>query len=345
MQTKIVKIGGIKIGGGNPVAVQSMLNADPTDFPASARQLRRLLAAGCEIIRIAVPNLVSLATFRRLRAKFPAVPLVADIHFDWRLAVAAAEFADKIRINPGNLGSSENLKKVVVACCEKKIPIRVGVNAGSLEKGLKGNPAQKLAASALRNIRQIEKLGFKNLVISAKSSDVKTSVEANRILARKMNYPLHLGITEAGSAKFGTLKSAAGIGSLLLDGIGDTLRISLTDSPEKEVEAAWDLLRACGIRKRGIEVVSCPTCGRCEVDLIPLVKKVERAVAAIPHNLKIAVMGCVVNGPGEAAHADFALVGGRRQFAIYRKGKFVKSISEKNALAKFLETIKNNFDF
>lgn len=340
MKTKIVKIGRIKIGGGQPIAVQSMLNSKPTDFPASARQLRKLLAAGCEIVRIAVPNFDSLATFRKLRAKFPAVPLVADIHFDWRLAVAAAEFADKIRINPGNLGSSENLKKVVAACRKKKIPIRVGVNAGSLEKNISGkNLAEKLANSALRNIQKIEKSGFKNIVVSAKSSDVKISVEANRILAKKISHPLHLGITEAGSAKFGTLKSAAGIGALLLDGIGDTLRISLTDSPEKEVAAAWDLLRVLGIRKRGIEIVSCPTCGRCEVDLIPLAKKVEKAVAGIPRNLKIAVMGCAVNGPGEAAHADFALVGGRRQFAIYRKGKFLKSISEKNALAEFLKTI------
>ncbi len=343
MKTKIVKIGGIKIGGGNPVAVQSMLNSNPTDFPASARQLRKLLAAGCEIVRIAVPNFDSLATFQKLRAKFPAVPLVADIHFDWRLAVAVAEFADKIRINPGNLGSLENLKKVVAACRKNKIPIRVGVNSGSLEKGLKGNLAQKLANSALRNIRKIEKLGFKNIVVSAKSSDVKTSVEANRILSRKTNYPLHLGITEAGSAKFGTLKSAAGIGALLLDGIGDTIRISLTDSPKKEVLAAWDLLQALGIRKRGIEMVSCPTCGRCEVDLIPLAKKVERAVATIPRDLKIAVMGCAVNGPGEAADADFALVGGKKQFAIYRKGKFMKNISEKNALAEFLKTIADEF--
>ena len=343
MKTKVVKIGGIKIGGGNPVAVQSMLNSNPTDFLASARQFRKLLATGCEIIRIAVPNFDSLATFQKLRAKFPETSLVADIHFDWRLAVAAAEFADKIRINPGNLGSSENLKKVVAACRKNKIPIRVGVNAGSLEKGLKGSLAQKLATSALRNIRKIEKLRFRNIVVSVKSSDVKTSVEANRILSQKTNHPLHLGITEAGSAKFGTLKSAVGVGALLLDRIGDTIRISLTDSPEKEVEVAWDLLKALGIRKRGIEVVSCPTCGRCEVDLIPLVKKVECAVAAIPRNLKIAVMGCTVNGPGEAADADFALVGGKQQFAIYRKGEFMKSVGEKEALKEFLELIADKF--
>ncbi len=340
MKTKEIQIGKIKIGGRHPVAVQSMLNTSPTDFRASAKQVGELIEAGCEIVRIAVPNEESLKTFQKLRVKFPKTPLVADIHFDWKLAVAAVEAgADKIRINPGNLGNSENLKKVVAACKKKKIPIRVGVNAGSLEKGLKGSTAQKLANSALQNVKKIEKLGWKQIVISAKASDVKTSVEAYRILAKKTNYPLHLGITEAGSEKMGVVKSAAGIGSLLLDGIGSTLRISLTADPVEEVRAAWNLLKACGIRKKGVEVISCPTCGRCEVDLIPLVQKVEKAVSKIQKDLTLAVMGCVVNGPGEAAHADFALVGGKQKFAIYRKGKLVKSVKEKEAIKELLKVL------
>jgi len=341
MKTKAIQIGKVKIGGTHPVAVQSMLNTSATDFRASAKQVKELIKAGCEIIRIAVPSAESLKTFQNLRKKFPQIPLVADIHFDADLALGAIEAgADKIRINPGNFPQAK-LAKVVQACKKKKIPVRVGVNSGSLEKTAKGKTvAEKLASSALHEVRKIEKLGWKQLVISAKASDVQTSVEAYRLLAKKTDYPLHLGITEAGSEHMGLIKSSAGIGSLLLDGIGSTLRISLTADPVQEVEAAWDLLKALGIRKRGVEVISCPTCGRTEVDLIPIVKKVEKAVANIKKPLTIAVMGCIVNGPGEAKHADFALVGGKHNFAIYRKGKFVKSVSEKNAVEEFLKVIQ-----
>ncbi|MFH1375295.1 MAG: flavodoxin-dependent (E)-4-hydroxy-3-methylbut-2-enyl-diphosphate synthase [Patescibacteria group bacterium] len=344
MPTKTIAIGKVKIGGGNPIAVQSMTNADTRNVAATVRQIKSLVACGCEIVRIAIPDAEAAVAFKKIRQQVRSTPLVADIHFDYRLAIAAVEAgADKIRINPGNLGSFENLKKVVAACKKRKIPIRVGVNSGSLEKGLAGSLAQKLAKSALQNVRQIEKLGYRNLVVSAKASSVPTTVEAYRILAKKTNYPLHLGITEAGSERMGMLKSAAGLGSLLLDGIGDTVRISLTAKPEEEVRAAWDLLRALELRKRGVNVVSCPTCGRCEVNLIPLVKKVEKAVQNIQKPLTIAVMGCVVNGPGEAIHADFALVGGKQRFGIYQKGKLVKSVKEGEGAIELLQIIKTTF--
>jgi (E)-4-hydroxy-3-methylbut-2-enyl-diphosphate synthase len=341
MKTKVVKIANLKIGGNNPVAIQSMLNTPAHDFAKSAKQIKDLLATGCEIIRIAVPDADSLPVLKKLRKRFPKVPLVADIHFSAELALAAVAIGvDKIRINPGNFPTAQ-LAEVVQACKKSKIPIRVGVNSGSLEKGIKGkNAAEKLANSALINIKKIEKLGYRNLVISVKSSDVATTVKANRILAKKTSYPIHLGITEAGSEHIGLLKSAVGIGSLLIDGIGSTLRISLTAEVTKEVEAAWDLLAACGVRRRGVEVISCPTCGRTEVDLIPLVAKVEKAVSKIKKPLTVAVMGCAVNGPGEAAHADFALVGGKGRFGIYRKGKLLKSVNEKKALKELVKIIQ-----
>ena len=317
--------------------MQSMTNTDTRNVAATVKQIKSLVACGCEIVRVAIPDEEAAAAFKKIRQQVRGIPLVADIHFDYRLAIAAAEAgADKIRINPGNLGGTENLKKVVAACKKRKIPIRIGVNSGSLEKGLKGSPAMQLAKSALQNVRKIEKLSYRNLVISAKASSVPVTVETYRILAKRTNYPLHLGVTEAGSARMGTLKSAAGLGALLLDGIGDTVRISLTAKPEEEVQAAWDLLRALELRKRGVNVVSCPTCGRCEVNLISLVKKVEKAVQNIQNPLTITVMGCMVNGPGEAAHADFALVGGKRKFAIYRKGRLLETVSEKSALTKLI---------
>lgn len=346
MRTKVISIGNVKIGGNNPVAIQSMLNTDPTDFRKSAQQIKRLKQAGCEIFRVAVPDAKSLPTLQKLRETFPDIPLVADIHFSAELALAAVAIGiDKIRINPGNF-PQRRLTEIVKACKQKRIPIRVGVNSGSLEKVRGKTTAEKLANSALQNVRKIEKLGYKNLVVSVKSSDIGTTIAANRILAKKTNYPLHLGVTEAGSPQFGTLKSAVALGSLLADGIGATLRISLTADPVEEVRAARDLLKVLKLRKT-VEVVSCPTCGRTEVDLIPLVQKVEKAVAKIEEALpagrqalKIAVMGCVVNGPGEARDADFALVGGKQKFAIYRKGTFLKSVSERKAIPELLKTIK-----
>ncbi|MCF7845643.1 MAG: flavodoxin-dependent (E)-4-hydroxy-3-methylbut-2-enyl-diphosphate synthase [Candidatus Peribacteraceae bacterium] len=341
MLTKVIQIGRIKIGGGNPVAIQSMLNTDPHDFQKSARQIQQLLQAGCEIIRIAVPDKESLPVLGKLRQRFPKVPLVADIHFSADLALGAIESGvDKIRINPGNF-PADKLAEVTKACRRKKIPIRVGVNSGSLEKIRGKNTAEKLANSALQNVRKIEKLGYKNLVVSVKSSDIRTTLAANRILAKKLNYPLHLGVTEAGSLQRGTLKSAVALGSLLADGIGDTIRISLTADPVAEVVAALDLLKMLKLRQ-GVEVVSCPTCGRTEVDLIPLVEKVEKAVANIKKPLKIAVMGCIVNGPGEARDADFALVGGRKIFAIYAKGRFLKSVPERRAVGEFIKLVAGN---
>lgn len=337
MQTKVVQIGKIKIGGGQPVAIQSMLCTPAHDFPAAARQIRRLAQAGCEIFRVAVPDQASLQTFEKIRQKFPLLPLVADIHFSAELAIAAAEFADKIRINPGNFPPAK-LAAVVATCKKRGIPLRVGVNSGSLEKVAGKNVAEKLANSAIQNVRKIEKLGYRNLVVSVKSSDIATTIAANRLLAQKINYPLHLGVTEAGLPKFGILKSAVALGSLLSDGIGDTIRISLTADPVAEVAAARDLLRVLKLRP-AVEVVSCPTCGRTEVDLIPIVRQVEKAVAHLEKPLKIAVMGCIVNGPGEAKEADFSLVGGKKMFAIYRKGKFLKSVTETRAVVEFLKLL------
>ncbi|MDD3066350.1 MAG: flavodoxin-dependent (E)-4-hydroxy-3-methylbut-2-enyl-diphosphate synthase [Candidatus Gracilibacteria bacterium] len=342
MPTKIIQIGKVKIGGKNPVAIQSMCNTKTQNVEATVKQIRSLATAGCEIVRIAIPDMEAAEAVKEIRKQTQGIPLVADIHFDYRLALLAVENGvDKIRINPGNIGGEDKLREVVLACKKRGIPIRVGVNAGSLEKNLKSKTiAAQLAESAVKNVKAIEKLGYRNLVVSAKASDVKTSVEAYRILAKKISYPLHLGITEAGSEKLGIMKSAAGLGSLLLDGIGNTIRISLTAQPEVEVKAARDLLRVLGLRKDGIEVISCPTCGRTEVDLIPLVAQVEEAVEGIKKNLTVAVMGCMVNGPGEASHADFALVGGKKMFALYAKGKLVKTISEKEALGEFVKLIQ-----
>jgi (E)-4-hydroxy-3-methylbut-2-enyl-diphosphate synthase len=342
LKSKIIQIGALKIGGKNLIAIQSMLNTDPTNFSASAKQIKKLLQAGCEIIRIAVPNEKSLTTLKKLRNKFPQTPLVADIHYSAKFAIAAIALGmDKIRINPGNF-PPDKLAEVVLACRQKNIPIRVGVNSGSLEKKIKGkNIAEKLANSALSNAYKIEKLGYRNLVLSVKSSDVQTTIAANRLLSRKINYPLHLGITEAGSKDIGTLKSAVGLGSLLCDGIGNTIRISLTADPIQEVAIAWNLLKVCGLRKRGVEIISCPTCGRTEVDLIPLVAQVERALKKIEKPMTVAVMGCAVNGPGEASHADFALVGGCKMFGIYCHGKFVKNVSESQAVRELTKLIFN----
>ncbi len=339
---KIIRIGAMKIGGRNPVAIQSMTNTDTRNITATVKQIRSLIAAGCEIVRVSIPDQKAAEAFIKIRQAVPKVPLVADIHFDHRLALEAiAAGADKIRINPGNLGGPTKLAEVVKSCKKRGLPIRVGVNAGSLEKNLSNKSiASKLVASAVKNTRLIEKLNYRNIVISAKASSVPVTVAAYRELSKRLPYPLHLGITEAGSLETGTIKSAAGLGALLLDGIGDTLRISLTDKPELEVKTAWSLLRALELRAKGVNVIACPTCSRTEVDLISLVKRVEKAVADISVPLTIAVMGCVVNGPGEAAHADYALVGGRNQFALYRAGKLVKAVPESQALSELLKLVK-----
>ena len=335
---KTVKCGNIIIGGGKPVSIQSMTNTKTTDVQGSLAQIRALEEAGCQIVRLAVPDMDAAAAFKEIKAK-ANVPLVADIHFDHRLAIAAIEAgADKVRINPGNIGSEENVKKVIDAAKARRIPIRVGVNSGSLEKDIVardgGVTAAGLAESALRNVAILEKYDFDDIVISLKSSDVKMNYDAYKIVHDKSNYPLHIGVTEAGTPSRGKIKSAAGIGALLLEGIGDTLRVSLTANPVEEVHFAKELLTALGMRKEGIEIVSCPTCGRTEVDLEKIAGAVERRAAELnakgAHDLKIAVMGCAVNGPGEAKGADLGVACGKGKGLLFMNGEIVKSVKEED---------------
>jgi len=332
---------GVQVGGGAPVVIQSMTNTDTRDVAATVDQIRSLVSTGCQIVRLTVQDTAAADAFAEIRKECPNVPLVADIHFDYKMALAAiAAGADKIRINPGNLGGADNLKTVVAACKAAGIPMRVGVNAGSFEKDLSAqDAAAKLVESALKNVRLVEEAGYDQICVSAKSSTVAVAVTAYRELATKIDYPLHIGITEAGSRETGTIKSAAGLGALLLDGIGDTIRISLSDTPETEIVVAKKLLRLLGLRKDGVEVIACPTCGRTEVDMIPLVQKVEEAVKDIQKSLTVAVMGCVVNGPGEAAHADYAVIGGRGHFALMAGGELVKTVTEAEALPELLQLI------
>ena len=307
MHTKVIQIGGRKIGGGNPIAIQSMTNTKTEDVKATVEQILRLEKAGCEIIRCTVPTLEAAAAIREIKKQIH-IPLVADIHFDYRMALAAIENgADKIRINPGNIGSTERVKAVVDAAKERNIPIRVGVNSGSLEKPLiekyGGVTAEGIVESALDKVHMIEDLGYDNLVISIKSSDVLMCVKAHELLAGKTVYPLHVGITESGTVNSGNIKSAIGLSLILSQGIGDTIRVSLTGDPVEEIKSAKLILRTLGLRKGGIEVVSCPTCGRTQIDLIGLATRVEKLVEDYPLDIKVAVMGCVVNGPGEAKEA------------------------------------------
>ena len=335
---KTVKCGNIIIGGGESVSIQSMTNTRTTDVQGSLTQIRALEEAGCQIVRLAVPDMDAAAAFKEIKAK-ANVPLVADIHFDHRLAIAAIEAgADKVRINPGNIGSEENVKKVIDAAKARRIPIRVGVNSGSLEKDIVardgGVTAAGLAESALRNVAILEKYDFDDIVISLKSSDVKMNYDAYKIVHDKSNYPLHIGVTEAGTPSRGKIKSAAGIGALLLEGIGDTLRVSLTADPVEEVQFAKELLTALGMRKEGVEIVSCPTCGRTEVDLEKIAGTVERRAAELnakgAHDLKIAVMGCAVNGPGEAKGADLGVACGKGKGLLFMNGEIVKSVKEED---------------
>ena len=313
-QTRTVQIGGRVIGGGNPVLIQSMTNTKTEDVNATVQQILELEKAGCEIIRCAVPTMEAAGALREIKKQIH-IPLVADIHFDYRLAISSIENgADKIRINPGNIGSTDRIRAVVDAAKERNIPIRVGVNSGSLEKELvekyHGVTAEGLAESALDKVHIIEDLGYDNLVISIKSSDVLMCARAHELLSQKTDHPLHVGITEAGTLYSGTIKSSVGLGIILYQGIGDTIRVSLTGSPLEEVKAAKLILRTLGLRKGGIEVVSCPTCGRTRIDLIGLANKTEEMVQDIPLDIKVAVMGCVVNGPGEAKEADIGIAGG-----------------------------------
>ena len=329
---KQVRVGHILLGGGAPVAVQSMLNTPAGDTAACVRQAQALEAAGCEIIRATVPDMAAVKTVAALKEAVSA-PIVADIHFDYKMALeAAAAGADKIRLNPGNIGADDRVKAVADACRAKGVPIRIGVNSGSVEKEILakyGAPTPAaLVESALYHMRLLQKHDFDDIVVSLKSSNVKTAVEAYRLMAQTADVPLHIGITEAGTERIGLLKSAAGIGSLLMDGIGDTVRVSLTADPVKEVYAAFDILKAVGVRKRGVNIVSCPTCGRTKIDLIGLAGRVEAALASCEKNITVAVMGCAVNGPGEAAHADIGIAGGDGCGLLFAKGQILRKVPE-----------------
>lgn len=335
--TKVIRIGDRVIGGGNPILIQSMTNTRTEDAAATVEQISRLADAGCEIIRCAVPTMEAAQALKEIKKACP-IPLVADIHFDYRLAIAAMENgADKIRINPGNIGSAERVKAVVDVAKERQIPIRVGVNSGSLEKELvekyHGVTAEGLVESALSKVKLIEDMDYDNLVISIKSSDVMMCARAHELIAEKSSYPLHVGITEAGTLYSGNIKSAVGLGIILSQGIGDTIRVSLTGDPLEEVKSAKRILKTLGLRKGGIEVVSCPTCGRTKIDLIGLANQVETMVQEFPLDIKVAVMGCVVNGPGEAKEADIGVAGGIGEGLLIKKGEVVRKVKEDQLLA------------
>lgn len=336
MNTKTVQIGDCLIGGKNPIAIQSMTNTKTEDVEATVEQILKLEAAGCQIVRCTVPNQKAAEAVRQIKKQIH-IPLVADIHFDYRMAIAAMENgADKIRINPGNIGGKEKIEAVIAVAKERNIPIRVGVNSGSLEKELiekyHGVTAEGLVESALDKVKIIESFGYDNMVISIKSSDVMMCVKAHEMIAQRTNYPLHVGITESGTIFSGSIKSAIGLGIILNQGIGDTIRVSLTDDPVKEVEVAKIILKTLGLRKGGIEVVSCPTCGRTQIDLIGLATKVEEMTANYDLDLKVAVMGCVVNGPGEAKEADLGIAGGDGCGVLIKKGEVIKKVEESQLL-------------
>ena len=342
--TRQIRVGGVPIGGGAPVVIQSMLNTKTTDVAASLEQIRRLKAAGCQIARLSVQNMEAARGFAEI-CKESELPLVADIHFDYKLAIAAAEGgASKIRINPGNIGGEDRVKAVVDACKDKQIPIRIGVNGGSLDKRLLekyGHPTtEALVESAFEHLELLEKYGFYDTCLSMKSSTVPTMVAACRLFRSKCDYPLHIGVTETGPVKMGMIKSAMGIGALLLDGIGDTIRVSLTDDPVQEVYAAKDILKAAGLRKEGVNIISCPTCGRTSIDLIGLVNRVDEALKDCQKPITVAVMGCVVNGPGEAREADIGIAGGDGWGMIFEKGEQVEKRPYDELLPALLERIE-----
>ncbi len=342
--TRQILVGGIPIGGGAPVVIQSMLNTKTTDVEGSLKQLRQLASAGCQIARLAVPNQEAARTFAEICKESP-LSLVADIHFDYKLAIAAAEGgAAKIRINPGNIGGEDRVKAVVDVCKEKCIPIRIGVNGGSLDKRLLekyGHPtAEALVESAFEHLELLEKQGFYDTCVSLKSSTVPTMVAAARLFRSRCDYPIHIGVTETGPVRQGLMKSAMGIGALLLDGIGDTIRVSLTDDPIEEVYAAKDILKAAGLRREGVNIISCPTCGRTRIDLIGLVNRVDEALKNCEKPITVAVMGCVVNGPGEAREADIGIAGGDGWGMIFEKGEQVERLPYEELLSALLERIE-----
>ncbi len=348
--TAQVKVGALTLGSGNPIYIQSMANTPASDIEAGVNQALELQAAGCDIFRFAVPTVKDARIFAAVKEAGVTMPLVADIHFDYKIALeAAAAGADKIRINPGNIGDDEKVKAVVNACREKGLPIRIGVNSGSLEKHILakyGSPTpEALAESAMYHVSLLEKFDFNDIVISIKASSPQSMIEANRILAQKCNYPLHIGVTEAGSQGMGTLKSAVGIGSLLCDGIGDTVRVSLTANPSNEIEAARNILKAVGYTTGGVSVVSCPTCGRTQIDLIALVDEFEARENEIKVSrpITVAIMGCIVNGPGEAREADIGIAGGKGEAMLIRKGEIIGRLPEDKVIDSLISKINELF--
>ena len=341
---KTVRCGTVMIGGTAPVSVQSMLNVPAEDVKGNVEQARRLASAGCEILRVAIPDAESVRLIPAIKEAVN-VPLVADIHFDYRLALESVEAGiDKIRINPGNIGDDAHVREVANACRRHGVPIRIGVNAGSLEKDILakyGHPtAEALCESALYHASLLEKAEFDDILLSLKSSDVQTMHDAYALVAQRCDYPLHLGVTEAGTPRMGLMKSAAGIGGLLLEGIGDTIRVSLTADPVEEVRAAHDLLKALGLRRGGARLVSCPTCGRTQVALIETAAEVEKRLEAVDKDITVAVMGCIVNGPGEAREADIGMAGGKGKFAIFKKGRVVRTVDENEAVEALMQEIE-----
>ena len=342
--TRTVDVGGVKIGGGNPISIQSMCNTDTRDAEATVRQILALEEAGCEIIRVAVPDAEAADAIAKIKKEIH-IPLVADIHFDYRLALKCIENGiDKVRINPGNIGSRDRVKQVADAAKAKGIPIRIGVNGGSLEKRLlekyDGPTADALVESALGHVEILDDVDFEDIVVSIKVSNVPTMIEAYRKFSERSDIPLHVGVTESGTERLGTIKSSIGIGTLISEGIGDTIRVSLTADPVREVYAAKDILRVLGERKNGIEFVSCPTCGRTQIDLIGIASEVERRLQGIDKSIKVAVMGCIVNGPGEARDADIGIAGGKGEGIIFRKGEILRKVPEDMIVEELVKEVE-----
>ena len=344
-KTREIRVGGVTVGGGAPVRVQSMTNTVTSDVAATVAQIKGLEALDCEIVRVAVPDMASARALAEIKSLIE-IPLIADIHFDWRLAVAALDAGvDGLRLNPGNIGERQRIEEIVRGAADRKVPIRIGVNAGSLEKDILeragGHPTpEAMVESAVRHIAILESLDFNDIKVSLKASNVMMTVAAYRLLSERVDYPLHIGITEAGTLFSGTVKSAVGLGILLADGIGDTLRVSLTSEPAEEVKVGWEILKALGLRRRGVEVISCPTCGRLKFDCITVATEVERRLAHIKEPIKVAVMGCVVNGPGEAKEADVGITGGDGVGLVYLKGEVYKKVPEGELVDAVVELVE-----
>lgn len=344
-----IDIGGVKIGGGAPIVVQSMTNTPPQDVAATVKQIDRLRCAGCELVRLAVPDMAAASALREIKSQV-SLPLIADIHFDYRLALAAIENgADGLRLNPGNIGGRKKIREIVAAARSQGIPIRIGVNSGSLNRAILkkyGHPTpDAMVESAMSHVRILEDLDFHLIKISLKSSDVLQMISAYRLLSEKVNYPLHLGVTEAGSLVSGTVKNSLGIGLLLSEGIGDTIRVSLTRDPVDEVKVAYEILKALGLRQRGVDIISCPTCGRCQIDLLTLVETIENALDQITTPLKVAIMGCVVNGPGEAKEADIGIAGGQGHGTLFKKGRLIKKVPESDLARILIKEVKQMVNY